>query len=596
MTKNNRLQALLVLKEEQVKRKYDKEHYKYIREFLDNNKLNDIIDFIDTDIWEFIKCKFLAIETDKPFEECINTVDNIKKFFEETKNQTLRNFMLILVIASNEDKLDYLIDYFSDKDKIFITKIDIFNYASLSLLKKNMKSKNIDLVSFIKDFKEHKGLISQATNLYIAHEEIKFFIEHSIIVTNREIKKLEIENRKRYLLINALKEEFDINYITERVESLKEFREEVDREEKLSRREISSLKTSINNLEQAQNNKQILYYKDIIKGIKDPRIKEIILKIIYEHNNKYSKELEEELNKLNSNSDLKYHKLLNDIGISKDKYDLNSIRHLSIEELQILISVIKVLDISIEDKLNIINNTNIELVNRIKEYRDRSILNKEFISNNIDIFYSNKIDIFTSNLELLNKYNIDYKIFIDKIDILFNDTNILEDNIKILDEYKLLNNINNSNNYNYLISNNLRYRIDKLLELGYEYLLDDNIDILNYNTIDRLEVLKLIDYEINSIDELYLLLDEERPFFIKDDKIKEYIPNVLDFMDDDITTTIEELEEYRISDRLYNINGVLVSRNKVKHNLDKGLSIKESITMNMNLDKDKYKKLIISKE
>lgn len=588
----NILNELVLIKKELIRRRYDKKEYKDIREFLDNNKLNDIIDFLDVDIWEFIKCKLLSKVNNRSYEECIEIIEKTKEYFENTKEQNIKNLLLLLTIEDKENNLDELIGYFEDNNKLTELKTDLISMTSISLLKKNAKNNNFDLVPLIKCFKDNKPITIGLINIYILYKQMNEFREHAIIISDENIKKSEIERKKKLYLKNVLDYKFETGFILKSIELLKQYREEINRCERLSKREIKNLDTSLEQLEKALEKREILNYKDIIKGIKDTKIKEIVLRKIYNHNKNYHNELNNELDSLKNNSIIRYQSLLNEIGISKEMYDINTIKHNSIEDLEVIISLIKKLEITQYDKLNIIKNTNIDKINEINNYISRGILTSKFISNNIDILYNNnKLDIFKESLKVIEKYNIDNKLFFDRLDIMFYNNKTLDCNLKILEEYNLLKNIKEIDNY--IVCNNLRKKIDKLLELGYEKILEENIYILNYDTIDRLELLKLLNYEIDNIDELRLVLDKDRRFVVKDDEISSYIPNVIDNMDkESIDISIEELEQYRENERLYNIDGILISSNKVKYYNKLGFDIISSLTNNLNLDIDNYNKLM----
>ena len=70
--------------------------------------------------------------------------------------------------------------------------------------------------------------------------------------------------------------------------------------------------------------------------------------------------------------------------------------------------------------------------------------------------------------------------------------------------------------------------------------------------------------------------------------MNDYIPNVESLINEDIDIDIEELNKY-INGRIFNINGVIISTNKVKRNIENGLTPFKSIIKNSVLSIDEIK-------
>jgi hypothetical protein len=207
------------------------------------------------------------------------------------------------------------------------------------------------------------------------------------------------------------------------------------------------------------------------------------------------------------------------------------------------------------------------------------------------MFYKNstKHQVYNENLETLNNYNINPSIFFYSINILFGNTILLKRNLELLDEYNLINSLRTTSDYSFLNNDKLFLIIDKLIELGYENYLEEDLNLLNSDKLLRLEALKSFEVEITSKEELDKVLTKR--FYIDDEELINYIPNSI-ALDDKIDLEDIKLDEYRNSPRTYNINGTLVSAVKVSRLLYRGDSRYNAIFSGMRLNKDEYDGII----
>lgn len=137
--------------------------------------------------------------------------------------------------------------------------------------------------------------------------------------------------------------------------------------------------------------------------------------------------------------------------------------------------------------------------------------------------------------------------------------------------------INKNTNYDFIKNNNLQTLIDTILELGYENLLEKNINLLNYDEVKwkRIRVLKEMNIPVIEQKDLEKTLNTS--FIIPDDKLDDYILNVVPYnLSIKINNLTEKeninsnmLKDFSTSKRLYKIGDVLLSKNRVKRNLEK---------------------------
>ena len=382
--------------------------------------------------------------------------------------------------------------------------------------------------------------------------------------------------------------------LTEAKDKVKKYIEKIDADEKSyyksTKLEKYHNEAALELLEKEIKKKEITNVRALIKKIQDPKIKEIILLIVYKHNLSYMNELKEEYDKLLSNSTTRYISLLNEYGITIDENNLGSINHNSIDDLNIILSILK--NIALPDYLylNVLNITNLETSKEIKELTIKGYITGNVVLNNIDIFNKNNnlLNTLKTNIQLFNNYQINPTIFSDIEEILFINSSLLDKNLKILENYNLIKSLKNSNNYNFLLNIDLAKLIDKYLELGYESLLEQDLDILNYQDTRRVEILNNMGIILEK-DE-FIDMFEYNKFFIPDEMLNGYINDEIK-VEGNFNITLEELLEYRKTTRTIEINGILISINKVINALNNKKNMKEAIFTNMNIDIDTYKEI-----
>ena len=104
-----------------------------------------------------------------------------------------------------------------------------------------------------------------------------------------------------------------------------------------------------------------------------------------------------------------------------------------------------------------------------------------------------------------------------------------------------------------------------------------DITLLNEDNIDRVYVLKSIGAMPKTKEELLDCLRSDK-FLISDDKREEYIHSVVPYIDIDFKLDIDSIiADYDNTNRTICINGVILSKNRIRRNSDLG-SFKSIIT------------------
>lgn len=575
----------------------DKEGYLYVKKIVDENNMENIIDFLRLDIWEFIKCNLYINFKNKSMDECSKIADFCENIFSDLKDGAKDAILGSFVILKENEKIDAVIEYFESKEKKADFKIinDIVkinsSIATILMHLKNIANKNnLDIIAFLKGFKENERLIINLIDLYNCYREINELKNHIVIAVNdRKLSEKQLENIKVDALTSFLRDKYNIDKILSKMNELKEYVSNTEKTQRRNLKEINAIEFSRELLKKSLEKKEILNYREIIKGIKDPKIKYYILLIIKEHNEKYYEELNNETRTLQMNEKTIIESLLNEYGISNDYYDIDKITHIRVKDLETILKIISILQISVEDKINLIENASLDNVKLIKEYLDRNILTISFVSKHLEIFSNNskELEFLIENLDIIKKYNIPIATFCDNLEILISNPKIINKNLEVLKKYDLFKNINSTKNYEFLKDENLEIKIDKFLELGYEVFLENDLSLLNRKEIERLEVLKSIGMLIDSKEKIDEVLDDNKQFFISLSDMNNYMYNACDYVEEpNVSINIDELECYKVSNRLYDFGGLKVSYNKVKRMLENGNSIYQSIVYNMVLSEE----------
>lgn len=603
MTKEE-LFSLVEKRRKELEIPYEKDPgYDYLKKFVDNNRIQTIEQFLKMDIWEFLKCLYyIRSERVYTIEEVSSMMDGFAPLFNYLSLSSLQALFDFLKSIVSNDKLDEIIDYFDTKDVIKLIHIsdnDHDTYKILEQLKQIENKKLADIASFFKMLNTDSNLLLDVIDLYIVQlnmkQEIRFLSDRvsdlGINVRNRD---------KARFLDNWLRENYFINNLLGEVNEVANFVKQEEREEKKQKKlrydELNSLNISINMLERELQNPEVRQARDIVKHISDLSIKKAVLELIMEYNATYFDELEKEYNYYNHNTKAHYQAVLNDYDISYDDYSLGQIMHHSVEDIIKMITVLEKMGIDKNKIFSILENSDFDSIMKINGYVNKGYINTSFLNRNVDIFYSDsdKFQVYEDNLKLLKSYTINPLNFSTCLYILFEDTSLLEKNLELCMSYGLLRHFQTTRDYRFLEDNNLVNKIDRILELGYEEFLEKDLGCLNSTHLKRLEVVKALNIPIDSLEEFQTILGDEKDFFISDEEIDYYIPNVLPYVSNEVQIPDNILSNYRGSFRTYNIDGILVSKLKVLRLLDEGKSMYEAITFGMNLSDDDYQKLMRS--
>lgn len=596
---------LVNAKKKELNLSYSRENgYEFIEYFLENNKVSNILDFLNIDIWDCIKCIYYMSLEDKDIYSSNEKIDEFRVLFSGRNISFVENFLDLLKALRDKVQYQFVVKYVDDSflenedEAISCIETGDTDDDVVVVLFKDFENRSVDVSSLIETYRKDPDVIIDLINYYINFRKINRFRKSFNNAFDDVVCDKIINNKVADKIFKEKASElYDIPFILGKFRSINDYFVDIQKEEKKEKRrnikEINNIDNSLRLFDDAITKKEICNFYDIVKNINDEEIKVSILKYIYEHNNKYYDELKNEFEILDNNSDLKYRALLNEINIFDGEYSLSNVKRNSVVDLAQIVKFLISYNFSKKDIVSIIENTNLDIVSSIKLFLDRGYLLLEVLYSNIDIFYekSNKYSMYLKSVELLNKYHINPNLFNNNFDVLVSNYSLFMKNLKLISDYYFIDVLNNSLDYSYLIDDDLSKKIDMFLEFGYEEYLLKNLDILNTPHIDRLKILKILNINVNSYEELFEYLNTDS-FFVNDSDISLYVDNYLtnDSCDKDISC--RNLQSFRSTSRVYDFNGVYVSSIKVNRLLAEGNNLNDSIFYNMTLNKDEYDRVV----
>lgn len=577
--------------------------YSFIKEFLKNNHIRTLSDFLQIDIWTCIKCLyFIKMDEKKPLEECCKIIDSFTYFFDIFLTDSLNTFLLYIDTLDDEKILflaQYLLeDNYVNKKKLLkkISGTDDIMYKNLKITKEAAQKVNVDLSSFSKMLASNRNLVEELLFLYYTYRYTHSTKE--IFYENINIANQQLSNKKKISLLNKhLSDKVDSTYIFEQINKISSFISTKERIKKEKNKNISfelqELDFMIILLEKASKMEEITNASSIIRHIQDPKIRLAVLKYIDEYNRPYHSKLKHKLKKLEENQDSHYKALMHNYKLDKIPYNIEKIKRHTVKEVKEMLEILIQNNFTDEVKVYALETSDILTIKNIFELISKGYLTKKFTEEKKEIFdiTQDYLTTFLLNLDILVSYSVNPLYFLDSLDVLLEDSYIIKKNIELCLEYSLLANFKNFKDYHFLLSQDLDKKIDRIIEMGYKDYLSQNLELLNSSNINRLEVLHALKIKQETMEKINSILDEHKRFFIQDSEIDSYIPNILE-VKHEIDLESVELSKYQISDLEYSISGIIISKQKVRRLLNQGYSVYNALFYGMKLSNEDYEIMI----
>lgn len=544
----------------------------------------------------------------------------IRFFDEETPFRKLKDDM---------ERICYIDNFnLNDVNKIF-ENFNIFNEKNaLDLLKNecvdNKRIKALDLEKDFDGFIEILNTIFSTSrtamniliNLYEEYDEKGMFSDltlfndlKTIITTNKEFKVLETDKSEQtsLQLSKLLIDDYENSYkVFDYFNLFKVYQKKLVK--KTNNHKFNTLK-KISAYEEAK--KALTSPKDALPTNELTLINpDIAFEIIKYKSNKLEKEYreEKELYEINNNEITPLNETLYKYGIHFFTYEEKKkmLDNISLNDINLLLSILdsSKMKFLLSDKntlLEIMYSSNLSIISNINDLINNKIINESFVGKNIGILFNKECSVleniipkymdFSKNLQALNNAGIQINnVKKHNIDVLLQDEEKLTSKIELAKIYGFDLKNDDLLNFSILEDSNIFNIVDQLLEQGINVTTEILSDIKkkdpNFAKRTKLAIKiglndLIIDNKINPI------VANKNSFYIKNEAIDEYLENnintlleqkYIECLENDERLEIDpnllmfkEIkiveENFKVSDTLYNINGIPISRIKFLRNM-----------------------------
>lgn len=325
-------------------------------------------------------------------------------------------------------------------------------------------------------------------------------------------------------------------------------------------------------LDKALNKPVITNPQSIIRKIDIPELRLETLKQIYSHNLEYQEQVEKEYQEIATKKETKYQKFLKAFDLPED--NIENLIDKPVEELMAMYPLLVSLGIKDRKKQEeLLRTSTLSRLSGIKILQNKGVITPDFIAENHNLFQEDKKEFedLTKNINFLLSLELRPTIISKHQEILLSDPDILSENVGQLQEYELPIDWAKNQDVSFLAGTNLENKIDKWIELGYETLLEHNVELLNYSkeSMRRLEVLKAIDIPLPETKEELETILTSPSFIIPEQEIDTYIQSEeLKEERKEINPHLEAiLQPLESTKRSYQVEGNIFSKRKTLRNL-----------------------------
>lgn len=584
--------------------------------FISQNSFQGIENLVNIDLCDLL-IAYICSKSDKiDFYYAKPRVYSNEMLFNETSNKCVYRVIKEIIeldIATDEEEMEDLkksrkVKKINDNNEEFITeytKVEEDSHLGI-----------IDYIDLLELFKKDNDTLMVGTALITSLKKIQEdFIEYQL-VENKIVSSTEKNRNKQMSKIckSVIKERISEDYNIENItDVLREVQEYAMRFVKTDKQNKKAIKTNLGNykeliefLERNKNKEEITQIPAFLSKIENEEIRVMVLMQIYKNNQVYYNELEKKYNELSTNSINKYKVLFNKYNLDLEKYKIDFSD--DINEIEEIINKLSALNITnSEEVIPILNITDINAVNSLFELMSIGYIDQQLVLQNRDLF--NKFDGCANlykNIELFQSKNLSVSNIKRMQNILIKDNEKIKANTKILEKYKLFKHLKKAESYEFLDKEELDKKLDTALELGFEKILKEDLSILNNDdkSWKKIIILNKLNIFIDNKEELNEILNSKN-IIPENSNLDDYIFDISkyrDRFDDNLELSKEEflnvLSNDEKTNNTYNLNGVLISKNKVKRNLknlEKDIlsskDIFKVIVSNRILDNDEYQNI-----
>lgn len=622
MTTIEEIRASLEEEKEKRLKSYEMDKgYAMCRTYLDNNRMTKADHLLEIDLWECIKC-LLYIRSGKqiPIETCEKISNIMRKLFDSLDYDTYRRITdSALIMCDLDDKnKETAFRYIEESNKVqsllllrSISEKEVGLYEltdgdyednDLKRLLKELreldqkKGKGIirEFVQFIDQCGDYLSkifsLIDACKTMQLEHDNVSQTLSQVVYLREKERRKIARD---------FVRKSFDEQAIVGEQNIIRTFVNEEEKKLSDSKKEEKRLQRIYKKIEEclteAETKDEVTNIREIVKNIQSDELKRKILEWIYLKNRRVYDSLEEELERLSSNSVNHYLALLNRYNINIHPKDIPTITHHSLEVTEEIITLLPMGLFTSTDVLRILQTTTLEIARKIKEYLEKGYLTRTAIFENRDLYEEkkDKLKALETAYSTLNQVGLNPKLFSESPEILWENVDRVCKNIELLNTYHLLSSVKNAEDLTFFQEQDLVEKVDLLIELGYYSYLEEDITLLLVpkKRLKRLELLKSMNIPIEDMEELYEVLESSR-FIVKEEDLENYLLDVMPYKEEfSSTITLDVLEKKSQDKVVVDLNGVTLSLPKIEREVQKGLSVSEAIFKKQRWTLEEYQKV-----
>ena len=583
--------------------------YQYCRDFLLHNPVSNMTDFLKIDIWSCVKCDCFLRSNGDEIASISSMIDSFSSYIDSlsyAQYSKLINFLFFISDFDNVDEIVCILDASQIKSffKLVQLEFDEANgFENLDIgseleLKKGILSlkkmqKNGNISSLLRFISSHVEVSARVLSFVAAYKKIKedshklsLAADYYSISNKKERERMfQKFYREFYNPKSILGEYYFISGEVCREERrLQQRRREAEREIRVNRRALESL-------EKASHDDEILNAREILRGVKNERIKKAISMYIYEHNLKGYQSLQEEFESLSIDEVNHYLALFSKYHLEIDREEVSRFMNYSLENLEII------LDFLVKANLfsflsSILLLSSLDVILSMKKYVEDGYFDVSFLRENVSIFYlDSKVNSnFYENLKIFDSFHINPLSFYPFPYVFLIDSSILQKNLEILDKYGLRKGFKNADDYHFLMCDHLAEKIDFFIELGYGSFLEEDLSLVMEENVTRLSLLKDMNLLPEEVDDLYDVLERDK-FFVPDDRILDYVQEFSNMIPKELFEGID-LSSFQKDKWTYSIGGVLFSVFKVLRMREEGFSFYDALLFGKKINHQELDRIV----
>ncbi len=548
----------------------------------------------------------LLVNEEKEYNSILLEFDGYKKsnnikIYDDSRTKMLSKSIAILIskiigkdyreIKKETEFIYYMYSNIPKDDNIMaiINKIeDALDYFTIEELETLFSGGRVTF-SFdsLKDSKEQSKIITEiAAELRAMVEITKFPIISTLeLAKNNEsdvfgalklgiVKRVADTSVKGCMVIT--REDLDTlrmyaTYIKEETSSLSALTKSDIKE---LRKKINSYKDIIDFLEKNKDKDEITNIPKSYKKL-DDELKKELLRSIYLHNKNYNDSLLKEYDKTSADSVRKRQLLLKKHNLpTADEYMFYDIPLIDLENI---IETLNKLDLlSDDDFKRLVELQSPEHLEFISAQQELGYITNSFIKSHKDLILDNNdnksYNNLVFNLQKIKSKKITKSIINNSLEMLLVDSDIIDNNFHVIENYGYLVSINNSASCNFLAAKNLAKKLDTMIELGCENSLSEDLSLLEYDDeiYNRLLILKRLNIPFNSSKEVKSILENDK-FIIQNSMLTEYLydaKNSIELDDNSLTKEaflqmLDTSSSESSTDKSYHFGDVVISKMKV---------------------------------